>query len=172
MVKFKLIVENLVKRRDSYYSVIGGSGKDRSDDKIWVIPFQLTLWNYKRTLSCRVHPSHSHRPFQELNKIAKDETVMVSSAFKGDQGATQYSAKSAKKGQMGSRLLTYPTQVDATLMLPMMMIVRVISKLVQIFCAYRFSIKVLSKLKLDQVHLACRTQLWNLRKYGKATIRW
>ena len=54
---------------------------------------------------------------------------MVSSAFKGDQGATQYSAKSAKKGQMGSRLLTYPTQVDVTLMLLMMMIVRdIISK--------------------------------------------
>ena len=54
--------------------------------------------------------------------------MMMCSAFEGDQGATQYSAKSAKKGQMGSRLLTYPTQVDVTLMLPMMMIVRVISK--------------------------------------------
>ena len=34
--------------------------------------------------------------------------MMMCSAFEGDQGATQYSAKSAKKGQIGSRLLTQP----------------------------------------------------------------
>ena len=28
------------------------------------------------------------------------------------------------------------------------------------------------KYKLDQVHLACRTQLWNLRNSGKAKILW
>ena len=56
--------------------------------------------------------------------------MMMCSAFEGDQGATQYSAKSAKKGQMGSRLLTCPTQVDVTAILLMMMI----------FCSYRFSI--------------------------------
>ena len=114
----------------------------------------ITLWNYKRTLSCRVHPSHSHRPFQELNKIAKDETVMVSSAFKGDQGATQYSAKSAKKGQMVGRLLTYPTQGrHADLADDDDCSFRkghcdIISIFMWIFCAHnRFSIKVFSKLK-------------------------
>ena len=37
-----------------------------------------------------------------------DGPCSLCSAFEGDQGATQYSAKSAKKGQIGSRLLTQP----------------------------------------------------------------
>ena len=72
-------------------------------------------------------------------------------AFKGDQGATQYSAKSAKKGQMGSRLLTQPPQVHVTVVLMMMIIVQ--KKTVDecpFFSAYRSLIKVASKLKFRQ----------------------